>query len=235
MKPSTGLSTIKPVWKSIQSVLWAGLLLTGLLGISSWLMAAQGSGSLANLLVLDSVHIWWYVSRAAGIMSYLLFWLSMVWGFAVRSKILDGVLERTFIYDFHEHISLLSLGFMGVHAIVLLLDMVEPLSLSEVLIPFVSVYRPLWVGLGIIGFYLSVLVSVTFYLRSRISLVAFRKIHYLSIAAYIGGLLHSIYAGTDSSLPGIQIMYWATSAITIFLCAYWLISILFRKISSATE
>jgi predicted ferric reductase len=176
-----------------------------------------------NFLGLDNVHIWWYISRASGLMAYLLVWLSTLWGFAISSKIFDSILKRVFIYDFHEHLSLLSLGFVLLHAVVLLLDRVEPLSLGEILIPFASNYRPFWTGIGIIAFYLSILVTVTFYIRSRISMKAFRTIHYLSIAAYVGALFHGLFSGTDSLLSWTQVMYWGTFLSTVFFAIYWLI------------
>ncbi len=43
-----------------------------------------------------------------------------------------------------------------------------------------------------IAFYLSILVTVTFYIRSQISMNSFRTIHYLSIIAYLGALLHGL-------------------------------------------
>ena len=182
-----------------------------------------------GFLGLDSVHIWWYISRASGLMAYLLVWLSTLWGFAISSKIFDSFLKREFTYDFHEYLSLLSLGFVLGHVVTLLLDRVEPLSLVEVLIPFVSNYRPFWTGIGIIAFYLSILVTVTFYIRNRISMKSFRTIHYLSIVAYVGALFHGLYAGTDSLLNWTQIMYWGTFLSTAFFGVYWLVFVRLQK------
>jgi predicted ferric reductase len=182
-----------------------------------------------DFFALDSEHIWWYISRASGLMAYLLVWLSTLWGFAISSKIFDSFLERVFTYDFHEHLSLLSLGFVLLHALVLLFDHVEPMSLLEVLVPFASSYRPFWTGIGIIAFYLSILVTVTFYIRSRISMKAFRMIHYLSIAAYVGALFHGLYAGTESALTWTQLMYWGTFLSTVFFCVYWLVILRVRR------
>lgn len=205
------------------SLLVAVLLLGTIVMIVSLLATQTGiSQAISSLFVLDSVHLWWYISRAAGLMGYLLLWFSTIWGFAVGSKIFDAVLERVFTFDFHEILSWLGLGFIGLHAIVLVLDRVEPLSLVEILLPFISSYRPFWTGIGIIAFYLSILVTVTFYLRSKISMKTFRSIHYLSIVAYVGALFHGLYAGTDSSLPWAQIMYWGTFLSTIFFGVYWL-------------
>ena len=185
--------------------------------------------SFSGLFALDSLHIWWYISRAAGLMGYLLFWLSTIWGFAVSSKILDAFLERSFTYDFHEHLSLLSIGFILLHVAVLLFDKYEPLSMLEILVPFVSAYRPFWVGIGIIGFYLTILVTITFYIRDRISMQAFRKIHYLSIAAFIGSFAHSLYSGTDSTITWVQWMYWGTFLSTVFFGLQWIFTLLLRR------
>lgn len=211
------------------------LLLVGIAIMAGGLLALQtGSSSspiqmVSNLFALDNVHIWWYISRASGLMGYLLFWLSTLWGFAISSKIFDSFLSRMYTYDFHEHLSLLSIGFIVLHAIVLLVEKVEPLSLTEVLIPFLSNYRPFWTGIGIIAFYLTVLVTVTFYIRRWISMKSFRAIHYLSVAAYVGALFHGLYAGSDSVLTGVQMMYWGTFLSTIFFCAYWLLIVWLRK------
>src|SRR5574338_728113 len=120
------------------------------------------------LFATDSLQFWWYLTRAAGLMGYFLLWLSTAWGIAVSSKILDPLLHRTFTYDFHEWLSLLGLAFIAVHVAVLALDKFLPYSLWQILIPFLSPYRPLWVGIGVLAFYLTFLVTITFYLKAKI-------------------------------------------------------------------
>lgn len=213
-------------WLDIFTVV--GILVTGVFVLAVGLLALQ-TETIQSFFALDSVHIWWYITRAAGLMGYLLFWLSTVWGFAVGSKIFDSFLERVFTFDFHEHLSLLSLGFLILHVLVLLVEKVEPLSLAEILVPFISAYRPFWTGIGIISFYLTILVTVTFYIRKWISMKTFRTIHYLSVAAYFGSLLHSVYAGTDTTLTWVQWMYGGTTLITVFFMAYWVILLWMRK------
>lgn len=212
------------------SILAAGVMVlaVGLLALQTQ-AATSAMQTITNFFALDSVHIWWYITRAAGLMGYLLFWLSTVWGFAVSSKIFDSFLERMFTYDFHEHLSLLSLGFVVLHVLVLLVEKVEPLSLVEILVPFASAYRPFWTGIGIIALYLTILVTVTFYIRKWISMKTFRVIHYLSVAAYVGALFHSIYDGTDTVLTWVQWMYGGTTLVTVFFLVYWLALLWLRK------
>jgi predicted ferric reductase len=208
------------------------ILAAGIVGLMVGLFSIQSGTPLAGargLFALDSVQIWWYVTRAAGIMGYLLMWLSTLWGLAVSSKIFDPWLERLFTFDFHEHLSLLGLGFVALHVIVLMLDQFQPFSIWQVLFPFISTYRPVWVGIGVITFYLSLLVTITFYLRSKISQKTFRAIHYLSLAAYLGATLHGLFSGTDTPLMVVGFMYLFTFLVIVFLCAYWLFLLWARR------
>ena len=183
----------------------------------------------SNLFAGNSLQFWWYLTRAAGLMGYFLIWLSTTWGLVVSSKILDRFVERAFTYDFHEFLSWLGLAFISIHVIVLMADKYLPYTIWQVLIPFLSPYRPIWVGIGVIAFYLSLLVTITFYLRAKIGTEAFRKIHYLSLVSYFGATLHGLYAGTDSVLPIASLFYKGTFLITLFLVVYWVILLYFRK------
>ena len=192
-----------------------------------WLSQAAGgvpiTGLLASLFGMDTVQSWWYITRAAGLTAYFLLWLSMVWGMGISTKIFHSAVDGTYTYDFHEFLSLLGLGFVVLHVVVLMLDSYLPFTLAQVLIPFIDPYRPLWVGLGIIGFYLFLLVTVTFYLRSRIGTQAFRSIHVISLIGYLGATLHGLYAGTDSALAVTKLLYIGTLLIVVFLTVYWLV------------
>jgi predicted ferric reductase len=198
------------------------LLVTGLetplAGFTGWLFS------------IDSVQLWWYITRAAGLVAYLLLWLSTVWGLAVSSKLFDPLLTRDYTYDFHEYLSLFSIGFTILHVIVLMLDRYQPFSLFQILVPFISDYRPFWVGLGVISFYLVLLVTVTFYLRQRIGLRRFRLIHVLSLAGYLGVTLHAVYAGTDSTLSASQFIYKGSFMVVVFMTAYWLVNLALGKL-----
>jgi predicted ferric reductase len=213
-------------WQVVVSVLVTffiiGVILIG--AVLAMTPAGQSLGGyLRFLFALDSVQIWWYVTRASGIIAYLLLWFSTILGLAVTSKYLDGMLDRLFTYDFHEFISLLSVGFTLVHVLVLMLDLYMPYSLAQILVPFISPYRSFWVGVGVISFYIILLVTITFYLRNRIGRGAFRAIHVLSLVGYIGVTLHGYYSGTDTALPSMQILYKVTGLAVLFLTVYWLV------------
>ena len=223
------------LWKAITS-LFLTLLVIGFLflgAIFALTPAGQTAGKwLTWFFGLDRVQLWWYVTRASGLVAYLLLWFSMVLGLAVTSKYLDHALDRVFTYDFHQFISLLSIAFVAVHIIVLMFDRYLPYSIWQILIPFISPYRPFWVGVGVIGFYLIILVTVTFYLRNKIGGRAFRVIHILSLLGYLGATLHGIYSGTDTSLPTMQLLYKGTGLVVLFLTIFWVVLISLRKLEA---
>jgi predicted ferric reductase len=220
---------INPNRSLLTKVLWVGggiLLIGAVLLVSVLMQTPFGSAaakSLQSLFATDSVQTMWYITRAAGLTAYLLLWLSTAWGLAVSSKILDAILHRAFTYDFHQFISLLSIGFIALHIIVLMFDRYLPYSLAQILVPFLSPYRPLWVGIGVIGFYLTLLVTITFYMRSRIGMKAFRVIHVFSLLAYLGATVHSFFAGTDTPLPAVMLLYAGSFLVVVFLMGYWII------------
>jgi methionine sulfoxide reductase heme-binding subunit len=237
---STNLSTNNSKEESLIDRIVRGAFLVALLLFFSALMMAfvlilqtpaGSSVSLAmnSLFALDSVQMWWYVTRAAGLTGYFLMWLSMAWGLAIANKILHPAVEGSFTYDFHEFLSLLGIGFILLHVIVLLFDGFLPFSVPQTVIPFIDTYRPFWVGLGIIGFYLFLLVTVTFYMRKTIGMRAFRSIHALSLLGYLGATLHGLFAGTDSALWMTKLLYALTFIVIVFLTAYWLIIVGLNK------
>ena len=217
---------LTPLIKPTGIVLMVGIIFTAMFAaitLGGSLTGVTAGQKIQALFGLDSVQLWWYVTRAAGLTGYFLLWLSMAWGLAIPSKIVQPVLEGTFTYDFHEYLSLLGLGFVLLHIVVLLLDRYLPFSLIQVLIPFTDTYRPFWVGLGIIGFYIFLVVTVTFYLRQQIGMQAFRTIHVFSLVGYLGATLHGLFAGTDSALPVTKVLYAGTFLIIFFLTVYWLV------------
>lgn len=211
--------------KTIGLIALVATIFVAVLGVL-WLGQSGGqpiAHTINGLFAIDSVQAWWYVTRAAGLTSYILLWLSMIWGLAISTRIFSPALEGTYSYDFHEFLSLLGLGFVLLHVVVLAVDKFLPFSLWQILIPFVDSYRPLWVGLGIIGFYIFLLVTVTFYMRQSIGAQAFRSIHILSLAGYLGATLHGLFAGTDSALPMARLIYAGTFLVIVFLTVYWLV------------
>ncbi len=201
-----------------------------------YISSPQGASirqSLDWLFGFSTINTTWYLTRIAGIIAYLLLWISVAWGIAIPAKFFDKVIHRSVTFEFHQFISLLSLGFLALHMLVLLADQYVPYSVAQLLVPFISPYRPVWVGIGVIAFYLLVLVTGTFYIRQKIGMKTFRYIHYTSLLAYLGATVHGIYSGTDTPLTMVMFMYAGTFLVVIFLFTFWIVSIYNEKKAKA--
>ncbi len=223
-------------WKISHPIVWAlikvlaataGFVVLAILGAAVLFFSRTTAGTAAMtftawLLAGNPPNATWYITRASGLVAFLLLWLSTLWGLGISTRILGKKLHGSFTYDFHQVISLLALGFMGIHIIILLFDKFTPFTLTQILVPFVSDYRPVWVGLGIISLYISLLVTVTFYMRGRIGSKAFRLIHTLSLAGFLGAAMHGLFSGTDSGLAAMQMVYAASIFSVVFLLTYWI-------------
>lgn len=231
------MNELNPSEKILQTAVrfMLGVFAVGLLGLL-WILLQTPIGTVWNRLLdavfgLNGTHVYWFITRSSGIIAYLLFWLSTVWGLAVSSKMFDKIVPRAFTYDAHEYLSLLAIGFTLIHIVVLMWDSFAPFTLTQLLIPFASDYRPFWIGIGIIGTYLTILVTVTFYIRKSIGINTFRIIHYLSFIAFLGVVLHSWFSGTDTALLSTRIMYLGTVLVVVFMSVFWIVA---RRLNSST-
>jgi len=164
---------------------------------------------------------YWYLSRASAMVAYGLLWLSMASGLIITNKLARLWPGGPIAFDLHQFTSLMGLAFALFHALILMGDKYINYDLAQVLVPFNSTgYKPVWVGLGQIGFYSLAIVGLSFYVRKRLGNRSWRLIHYLSFLTFALALLHGIFAGTDSSVVAIQIFYWATGAALLFLLVY---------------
>jgi len=175
---------------------------------------------LSDSLLGAQPKVYWYLSRVTGLVAFTLVWLSMVWGVLVTNRMSRSWPGAVTAVDLHQHASLLGLGFALFHGLILLGDRFTNYTPAQLLLPFASSYRPLWVGIGQVSFYALVLVALSFYARRWIGGRTWRKIHYLSFAVYAMALAHSVGSGSETTVPLVRTFYWVTAAILLFLTIY---------------
>lgn len=186
-----------------------------LLTIPAWVPILGGS------VVGTEPKVYWYLSRATGMVGFALLWVSMASGLIISNKMARIWPGNWTAFDLHQFTSLLGLGFGAIHALVLLGNAFIPYSIVQLAVPFSNPeYRPIWVGLGQISLYLSAVVSFTFYIRKQIGNRAWRVIHYLSYGLFALVLLHGLLSGTDSSNVWIGDMYWFSAISLAALTVY---------------
>ncbi len=164
---------------------------------------------------------YWYLSRATALVAFALLWFSTALGLVVTNKMARVWPGGPTAFELHQHASLLGLDLALFHGLILLGDRYMNFTLAQVITPFAtSSYRPLWTGLGQIGFYLSAIVSLSFYGRRFIGQKWWRRLHYLSFGVFALALTHGLMSGTDSAAPLVRGMYVASAASLLFLTIY---------------
>lgn len=152
-------------------------------------------------------HVPWYLSRAAGLVSYALITASVVFGLVLSTKVARRRIPRALAFEVHQFLSILSISFIAIHGGALLFDGFIGFTPTELLLPFASPYLPLWTGLGVIAGWATVAVTGSFWARKQMGYAAWRRFHYLAFGAWGLGLLHGLNAGTDTSAPLVQLLY----------------------------
>lgn len=176
---------------------------------------------LSDSLDGSSPQVFWYLSRSSAGAAYFLLWLSMVLGLLITNKFARLWPGGPFAFDLHQYTSLLGLAFALFHGLILMGDQYIQFTLGRVLVPFTSAgYRPIWVGLGQLAFYLMAIVCLSFYVRRRIGTRTWRLIHYLGFTTYLLALWHGVFSGTDSGTGWARSLYWISGGLFLFLVTY---------------
>ena len=155
----------------------------------------------------------WYAARAGGVVSYVLVSASVLAGILLAGKARVPGLPRFAVEDVHRFLGLLAGLFIAIHVGSIALDTVVPFSLTQLVIPFTSSYRPLATGLGIVAVELLLAVAVTNRLRSRLPYRVWRRAHYATLAVWLLATVHGILSGTDRSQTWLLAVYATTVAL----------------------
>jgi sulfoxide reductase heme-binding subunit YedZ len=149
----------------------------------------------------------WYVVRASGILAFILLTVSVVLGLAVSGKARSARWPRFAIEDVHGFAGMLGGVFIGVHGLALLVDSYMPFSLSQLLVPGTSSYRPLAVALGVVAAELLAALALTNRFRKEIPYRVWRRAHYLNFVVWSFALLHGLLAGSDAGTVWAELLY----------------------------
>lgn len=176
---------------------------------------------LSSSLLGPEPKAYWYLARSSAFIAYFLLWASMVFGLIITNRMARVWPGGPTAFDLHQHVSLLGMAFALFHGLILVGDRFIGYTVSQVLIPFAGVdYRPAWVGIGQLGFYLLALVSLSFYVRKAIGHKTWRLIHFLSFLMFVMAIVHGVMSGTDSGAWWASWVYWITGGSTLFLTVY---------------
>lgn len=140
----------------------------------------------------------WYSTRATGLIALVLITLSVVLGLLTSVRFARPNWPRFVTVGLHRNLSLLVLTFVGLHIVTTVADSYAHIHLLDAVVPFVSSYRPIWLGLGAASFDLLLAVAITSLLRTRVGHRLWRPIHWLAYLCWPTAVMHSLGTGTDT-------------------------------------
>jgi len=161
----------------------------------------------------------WYAARASGVAAYVVLSVVVCLGLTLGGKAQTRRWPRFSVEDVHRFGGLLVGSLLGVHILAIAGDSFLPFSLTQLLVPFTSSYRPLWTGLGIAAAELLVALAITNHYRKRLPYRFWRKAHYLNFAVWGLASVHGLMSGTDRGTTWLAILYGLSvaSAVTLLV------------------
>ena len=149
----------------------------------------------------------WYAARAAGVVAYALLTSGVLLGVLLAGRARLPRWPAFAVTDVHRFISLLTGVFIAIHVYALLLDRYAHVSVTTLVVPGATSYRPFWVALGTVALELLFAVALSNVLRKRLSHVRWRRVHYLTFGVWFASTLHGIGAGTDATAGWLRVLY----------------------------
>lgn len=149
-------------------------------------------------------HALWYATRATGVVSLVLLTGVVALGVAGSLRLRSDRWPRFLVTGLHRNLTLLTLVFLAGHIVTTVLDSFTPIALPSAFVPFISSYRPIWLGLGAVAFDLLIALTLTSLLRARIGYRKWRSLHWLAYAAWPVALTHGLGTGSDARFGWMQ-------------------------------
>jgi methionine sulfoxide reductase heme-binding subunit len=176
----------------------------------------------------------WYASRATGVVTLLLLTAVVLLGILVnRQGRLPG-LPSFAVTGLHRNVSLLAVAFLAIHVITAIVDPYVTIGLAAAVLPFVSGYKPFWLGLGAISLDLIAALILTSLARARMSRRAWRGIHWLAYAAWPLAVVHSLGSSSDAR-SGLVLAVLAGCVLAVAVALSWRLSRVAREIPRAAR
>jgi len=162
----------------------------------------------------------WDIARAGGFTAYGLLAAAVIVGLALSMQWQSPRWPRLVNSELHNFLTLLALIFTTLHVLAVWLDPFTHFTWVEMLIPFTSYYRPIWMALGIVALYLGIAIGISTWLRPVIGYALWRKLHVFTLAIFALTTVHGLATGSDTQTWwALAIYVVATLAVTALLCA----------------
>jgi len=159
----------------------------------------------AAIVVTSSTPLW-YATRATGLVALVLLTISMALGLLSSVRYQRPGLPRFVTVGLHRNSALLAFAFTVLHIITTLADSYVPVRIQDAFIPFISAYRPLWLGLGAVSFDLMIALIGTSLLRARMSYRTWQAVHWAAYLCWPVAVVHGLGTGSDTRVRWVLLL-----------------------------
>ena len=169
----------------------------------------------AALAAATSPHLFWITSRAAGTAALFLSSAGVCVGLTLSGRFVRG--KGADLRPLHEALSLATIAALLVHGLALLGDKFMHPNLADIALPFAWSYKTWWTSLGIIAFWIMLLLGPSYYVRRTIGQKRWVKLHRFTALAWIAGIAHSLGEGSDAGSPWFVLLIASTTVPALVL------------------
>ena len=155
---------------------------------------------------------YWFIARITGLTAFAVLSLSVLSGEALRTSVLDFLAKNRAVRKLHDFTTPLWLPLVFAHVIALVLDKTARIQPVNVVVPFLTDYGAIPIGLGTLAFDIIMVVTITSWLRSRMNNTLWMWIHRTSYVAFVAIFFHAALSGTDFDAPLVSALAWSTAA-----------------------
>lgn len=197
------------------------LISLGLVFVFFQIIIAQSATNASNIVVqtipgpslaqqiIEKVSIsWpWYVVRGSGIIAAVSLIILILSGLGLVTGHTYKFLEPLTAWASHRALGIVFGISIIIHMVGLLFDKFVPFNLIDILVPWLSNYKPvtiagiqlgsLFVVLGVLAFYVAAIIVVTSLLWIENKPYIWKLLHLLSYVVMIFVFIHALYLGTD--------------------------------------
>lgn len=149
----------------------------------------------------------WYLVRGSGIIAAIMLVILILSGAGLVTGHTFKILEPITAWASHRAIGIVFGISISLHIIGLLFDKFIPFNIFEILVPWLSNYKPvtlfglhlgsLYVALGVLAFYTTTLIVITSLLWIEKKPYLWKITHLLSYMVMVFVFIHALYLGTD--------------------------------------
>jgi sulfoxide reductase heme-binding subunit YedZ len=148
--------------------------------------------------LLTDPQLTWFLARATGFIGLALITLSMVLGIGSSTRMSSAGWPRFVTQALHRNVSLFVLVLLAIHVLVVILDDYVTITVADSFVPFVSSYRPIWLGVGVLSSDLLIALWVTSELRHRLGYGTWRAVHWTAYLCWPLAIVHTLGSGSDT-------------------------------------